>query len=179
MRVVLTGAPGTGKSIILSCLARKGWVVLPEAFRWRAMALSISSRHDNVRAQHLSLYAIQQFLEDVCIPSSCEVCFDRCTVDLIAYERFYGGSDPRPEIMDLGRACSRRIDAAYFSALDPAQYVTDWLRDESAPSALGLQKTILTTYEEFGVPLYELPLATETERADYIIRRGHQNHREL
>lgn len=40
---VLTGGPGVGKSSLIRLLAKKGYKVLPESYRWMRLLLSVES----------------------------------------------------------------------------------------------------------------------------------------
>jgi len=168
MRIVLTGSPSTGKSNVLKFLALEDWIVFPEALRWKAWLFSLESKLDLIKKEGLDLLSIQQYMEDTPVPEDAYICFDRCVIDLVAYQQYYGTQVPDQLLLQTAYHSAAALEYAFFTKLYAPDYEKDAIRDEDVTSSQQLESIILTTYSEYSIKLVRLPYVEESERARTI-----------
>ena len=168
MKIVLTGSPSTGKSTILELLSSDGWVVFPEAIRWKAWLFSLESKPELIKMRGLELLSIQRFIEDTCTPNDALVCFDRCVIDLVAYQRYYGSHEPDKRLFRAAKHSAAILDYAFFTKPHGPDYEKDMIRDEDLSESQQLESMILSTYSEYSVKLVRLSHGHESNRAQTI-----------
>jgi len=165
--IVLTGAPGVGKSTLLQELARRGYKTLPESARqviekWMDEHGKHPVLHDPVAFQEA--IAHMQIEAESTLPDSELVFLDRGLPDGLAYATL--GGFPAPEcIHSLGRGRYAHVCILSFLPL----HESDSIRLESREEAEEIQKEICLAYESLGYSLIEVPPLPVSERADWIL----------
>jgi len=166
--IVMTGAPGTGKTAILRSL-EPTLVHVPEPARevlaeQRAIGGTGTPQSDAARFVELLL---ERSIEKhrAALERGQSVLFDRGVPDCIAYARQLGG-DPEP-CRNAAAIC--RYEATVLVARPWAEiYTTDDERTMSFEATLPFQRLIEEAYEEAGYELVEIPRGSIAERAAFI-----------
>lgn len=166
--IVMTGAPGTGKTAILRSL-EPTLVHVPEPARevlaeQRAIGGTGMPQSDAARFVELLL---ERSIEKhrAALERGQSVLFDRGVPDCIAYARQLGG-DPEP---CRKAAAIYRYEATVLVTRPWAEiYTTDDERTMSFEATLPFQRLIEEAYEEAGYQLVEIPRGSIAERAAFI-----------
>ncbi|WP_221032183.1 AAA family ATPase [Actomonas aquatica] len=160
MQVILTGAPGTGKSALIAELATRGWDVREEVSRqviagegltpWdhpATWALACAERMGRNRAAATTLRS---------------TLFDRAEMDLWAYLR-HAQIEVTVESALMGYAAD-----ALIAPLWPDIFQQEPSRPQSWADAVALDARLREVYAEAGFTLHEVPLGSVPERADWV-----------
>ncbi|HKO21022.1 MAG TPA: AAA family ATPase [Candidatus Eisenbacteria bacterium] len=166
--IVLTGAPGTGKTAILRSLALAH---VPEPARevlaeQRAMGGTGTAQSDPARFVELLL---ERSIEKhrAALERGQSVLFDRGIPDCVAYARHLGG-DPEP---CRKAAAIHRYHATVLVTRPWAEiYSTDDERTMSFEATLPFQRLLEDAYEEAGYELIEVPRGSIAERGAFVRR---------
>lgn len=173
-RVVITGAPGTGKSSLLLELGNRSFHVMPETYRWLRVLQAVETEnkpHLQPLKEDLFLLhaALQQFVEDQPSSDVDDYCFfDRCMIDIFAYCRTYQQTTQ----LNLAWQLAQRSAAGLFCAfLLPVltNIRQDNLRKEGIEEAQRLSLVIQDTYQLCGVKLRVLNTDSPSTRAEEVL----------
>ena len=166
-RIIVTGAPGTGKTTLIVELAKRGWQTVPEPAR-RVIA---EERHSGGRAtsdQDAELFLARML--EICQTDLDKLnrlsapCFlDRAVPDLLAYACVLERSD---------KFVRAALDRAVYSRT--VLYCAPWRRifANDAERTLSFEATeifddiLRSGYQELGYELVELDKTTISARAD-------------
>ena len=166
--IVVTGAPGTGKTAILKAL-ESTLVHAPEPARevlaeQRAIGGTATPQSDPSRFVELLL---ERSIEKhgAAQEKGLSMLFDRGVPDCVAYAKLLGG-DPEP----CRRAAAvYRYHAAVLVTRPWAEiYTTDDERTMSFEATLPFPRLVEEAYEEAGYELVEIPRGSIAERAAFI-----------
>jgi len=168
--IVMTGAPGTGKTAILRSL-EPTLVHVPEPARevlaeQRAIGGTGTPQSDAARFVELLL---ERSIEKhrAALERGQSVLFDRGVPDCIAYARQLGG-DPEP--CRKAAALYRYEGAVLVARPWEAIYTTDEERRMTFAATLPFQRLIEEAYLEAGYELTEIPRGPLHERVDFVAR---------
>ena len=165
---VITGAPCSGKTIVVHELERRGYSVIHEVARAYietrlAAGLSLFQiRGDELAFEHRLLeekVAIEEKLE-----ARDTIFFDRAIPDSIAYFRL-SGFDPSEPIAQSRRRRYRKI---FLLERLPAR--KDAVRKEDDQTASTIEALLTTCYRDLEYPLIRIPVAGVSIRADAILK---------
>lgn len=169
--LVLTGAPGAGKTALLEAAAATGMATSPEVARAvlqqpGGMALRESDPLGFAMAMldgHLAEY--RRYADH---PGP--VLFDRGFPDVVGFLELSGL--PVPDAVDT--ACrTLRYDGPIFRAPAwPAIYRQDAERIQDFSDALASDKVVTAAWRSYDYPVINLPLASVAERLAFITARG-------
>jgi len=161
MRIVLSGAPGTGKSSVF----RKIHYIdkIPEVARgWLTLISSeaLNKSYDRDFVQNLiEITEIKNWIENT------HGIFDRGLVDEVAYRRFFDMEVSE----ELKERCRKyRYDKMFLFPYWQEIYQTDDVRQESKEEAILIHHLIVEAYTEFGYELIEVPKVSLRERLLFI-----------
>lgn len=173
-RYVVTGAPGTGKTTVVSLLAGQ-FATVDEPARGLLRRYAVDGGGPNPldREPHRFLrLLVEQSIRDFnSVTDSTVAFFDRGLPDCAAYAAVYG-LDPGPLLERA--AADFRYDSPVFIA-PPWQkiYTQDALRRATFAQVEAFHLHLRSAYLELGYELVELPMASAEGRASVIIRQLH------
>ncbi|BFP42857.1 ATP-binding protein [Flavobacteriaceae bacterium GF1] len=177
-RIVVTGAPGTGKTVVVQELEKLGFHCYHEIIRdMTAKAKQTETKNkmvsnplvfvdDPMEFNKTLLYGrekhfneSQDLREPMCF-------FDRGIPDVLAYMDFFGQKYP----FDFeGLSRQKRYDAIFILPPWKAIYVSDNERLESFEEAEKLHHHLMETYTRFGYSPIIVPKASIRERTSFIL----------
>jgi predicted ATPase len=169
-RVIVTGGPGSGKTMLLAELAAMGFATVGESARAiiaERLARGLSPRPDSVAfAREILRRDIEKYVGQA--RSSEWVFFDRGLIEAV------GGLH---EVAPLPAGELAAMLAAYpfhrsVFVLPPwrAIYVNDDERDQTFAEAVDVHARIVGWYRSCGYTLHEVPRLPVAERARHVLR---------
>lgn len=174
--VVLSGCSGSGKSSLLSELAKRGYRVQPEAGRQivkeqlliggDAMPWANAARFVELAASR----AAWQF--NSAKPGDKPVVFDRSLVDVISHLDHKGLATPAP--LQRMLTIYRYSTMVFMTPPWKEIFRSDAQRRKDFCEALAEYQSLVAAYRNLGYEIVEVPKATVAERADFF----EQFHRE-
>ena len=170
-KIVLTGAPGTGKSTIINALEEKAYTCLHEISR----DIILEAREKGTEQLFLTEPLLFSDLllkgreDQYHLASTLNtefVFFDRGIPDVHAYMNYIGMDYPQ-RFID-----SSKIHKYDFIFLMPPWediYTTDNERYETFEQSLAIHNHLLRTYNSLGYSVVEVPKGNVEKRTDYIL----------
>lgn len=172
-KIVITGAPGTGKTSLIEALKKKGYFCLDEISRQvtrEAQKKGISQLFlkDPLLFSELLLEGrVAQYLEAK--ESDSEIIFlDRGIPDISAYMDYFGNNYP-PEFKNTAK--NFPYDEVFLLPPWEDIYISDEERYESFEQARVIHDFIAETYISEGYQPIELPHGTIEERVSFLLDR--------
>lgn len=169
--IVIIGGPGTGKSTIIDGLLAKGYCCYPEISR----EVILEAKKDGIDQLFLENPLLfsemllegrkKQFINAKNEPH--EVVFlDRGIPDVLAYMHYIG--DTYPDSFDL--TCRENMYTKIF-ILPPWEdiYISDNERYENYEQAKEIYKHLVSTYQNYGYNLIEVPKDNVDNRILFIL----------
>ena len=169
-KVIVTGAPCSGKSSLIAALQRCGHQTIPEVFQLlyaRAFENNCADRFfDDQLALRYQLMNTQISFESSTATHSTTF-LDRSVWDIIFFGEWY--NIPMPQnLYDL--AAHQHYDHVFFLDLVPRQlYQTTQFRGESYDVALKMHHFFLEKYRRTGLAIVPVPFDTIENRAYFIL----------
>ena len=166
----VTGAPGAGKTTLVTELAACGFATQPEIARelidrWLANGYSLEDVRGDERAFHYRV-ARAKLDRDLALPRDQPIVFDRGILDSVAFGRYYGWPAPAG-VQGVG---GRDLYAGAL-LLDPLPPVPDYARiaaeDREFSEEIG--RLIVAAYREQGVPVFRIPVGTQKTRLEQAL----------
>ncbi|MCP9221839.1 AAA family ATPase [Erythrobacter sp. LQ02-29] len=166
VRVVITGAPGAGKSALLTELAGRGYATVPEAARVilqqpAGMALREKEPQGFAHAMleaDLASHAAAKYSPTI---------FDRGFADIVGFLRLEG-CQVGDEIIRAAR--NSRYSGPIFRAPPWRDiYTRDDQRIQSWDEAVASDAAVCAAWREYGYELVDLPLTDIAGRADFLL----------
>jgi predicted ATPase len=167
-RVVVTGAPGTGKSTVLDLLHKQSYPVIPEMARQlieeqQAIGSSMVPWDDHPR------FGVEMFKRQVEQYKEAKegwVFFDRGILDNLAYMR--RDSCPNISLEEESKSYTYFPDVFLFPAWDEI-YNLDNVRWENLSLMKEIDKALREMYERMGYNVIEVPKLNPQERLHFIL----------
>lgn len=168
--IVMTGAPGTGKTAILNALAPGIAHVREPAREVLAEQRAIGGKGtpDSDPSLFVGLLLERSIVKHRASEFEGQrVLFDRGVPDCIAYARHFG-TDPQPsvEAAKLYRYHGTVLLVRPWEEI----YTTDEERKMTFGGTLGFQRLIEEAYQAAGYELLEVPRAAISDRAEFVSR---------
>lgn len=169
--IILTGAPGTGKTSLLAYLRSLGYsgvdesarAILEEQLKVDGPALPAKSPERFVEAM------LERKIED--FESSKEsvspIFFDRGIPDLIAYAVRFGVCPERAKEASRAHLYNKKV---FILPVWKEIFVNDSLRKLSFEQSEEFHDSILEAYQHAGYDLIETPRRSIAARADFILK---------
>ena len=169
--VVISGGPGAGKTTVLLELERRGFHVeaevarqiIQEQVRERGNALPWGDRERYCRLMlERSIASYQKYAA-----STETILFDRGIPDTFCYARLIGS----PSESEFFAACDMYRYAARVFLAPPWReiYATDTERKQTYDEVVNTYHMMVEAYEDCGYEVVEIPRASPTQRADFIV----------
>lgn len=164
---VITGPPCSGKTAVISELARRGFRVLAEAARsfidselnkGRSLAEIKSDP-----AQFEGHIFRTKLGTEARLPADERVFLDRALPDSIAYYRLEGLDPAEP------RRYSLRVRYSRVFLFEPIEFTKDPVRSEDAETAARIERLIEEAYSELNYAIVRVPLMPVAQRADFVL----------
>lgn len=170
-KIILTGAPCSGKSSLIEALEKKGYQIIPEVFQLLYAQAFENKSADTFFVDQLALrYRLMHAQIDLesRLDSGRITFLDRSVWDIIFFGEWYNIQMP-PDLYSL--AAHQRYDYVFFLDLLPRQfYQTTQFRGESFELAQKMHHFFLEKYRKTGLSILQVPFDTIENRADYILR---------
>ncbi len=164
---VITGAPCSGKTSVISRIGQLGYRVVHETARaYINEELNKGRTLDEIKA-NISLFEHNIFYRKIEIESSLPdkaiVFLDRALPDSIAYFRFAGLDPEEPE--------KKSADIRYrkIFLFDRLQIKHDEVRNENEEDSILIDRLIEETYERLGYEIMRIPVLPVRRRTDFIL----------
>ena len=177
-RIVITGAPGTGKTVVIKELENLGYHCYHEVIRdMTAAAKKVKTSQEQVSNPLVFvddpmefnkelLYGRKRHFDDSQGLRSPICFFDRGIPDVLAYMDYFGQEYPTSfKTASEGN----RYDRIFILPPWKAIYTMDDERLETFEEAQELHEHLFATYQRFGYHPIEVPKASITERASYVL----------
>jgi len=171
---VITGSPGAGKSTVLSEVANRGHICVPEDARAviqeqvAAGGRAVPWTNAPLFADLLMQRSISTYQEQLAQHPQALVYFDGSVGDAFTCADLIGHTLPA-QLREQAIECRYR-DPVFLAPWWPEIYTTDKERRQSREEAERTEHAIVKTYTELGYRIAKLPLAGPAERADFILR---------
>ncbi len=178
-RIVITGAPGTGKTSVIVKLEESNFFCFHEVIR----AMTQEAKKDNGANSMVSNpivsvsdpYAFNQTILNARITQYTDgstmnndiLFYDRGIPDVLAYMDYFGQSY---EDHFVDKCKNHRYDCIFILPPWKDIYVSDEERFESFEQAEEIHHHLLDTYTNLGYHCIEVPFGTVTERTDFILK---------
>ena len=177
-KIVITGAPGTGKTLLVKTLEAEGYYCFPEVIRDMTAAAKKGTTAKPVATNPLvfvddPMQFNKALLEgrrahfEIALGLSESLCFfDRGMPDVLAYMDYFGQSYPEEFI----KTCKEHRYTHIF-ILPPWEdiFTSDNERMESFQQALDLHEHLMAIYQQFGYQINILPKTTVSERVAILL----------
>ena len=164
---VITGAPCSGKTSVISSLEQHGYRVVHETARaYINEELGKGKRLDEIKAD-MSLFEHNIFYRKIeaesSLPDKAIVFLDRAIPDSIAYFRFAGLDPEEPE--------KESADIRYrkIFLFDRLRIKQDEVRNENEEDSILIDRLIEETYVTLGYEIMRVPVLPVGRRVDFIL----------
>lgn len=179
-RIVITGAPGTGKTSVIKSLENSGYYCFHEIIRTMTLEAKKEQQPDAVLSNPIDFVGdsktfnsdllngrLKQFNKAHQIDAHI-VFYDRGLPDVLAYMEYFGQSYKK----EFKEICEENIYDQVF-ILPPWEeiYVQDNERLESYSQAVDLHIHLENTYSKLGYEIIPVPLGTVAERVTFILNK--------
>ena len=179
-RIVITGAPGTGKTAVINALEAAGYVCFPEVIREFTQEETSQKLPEEIKSnpivfandsldfnQKLIAGRKAQYL-NAKASAQCINFYDRGLPDVLAYMDFFNQEYPE----EFVKACAgHTYDAVFIMPPWKDIFHTDGGRFETYSEAVALHDCLIQQYKTFNYNLDLVPLDTIAARAAYIINK--------
>ena len=177
-RYIITGAPGAGKTTILTALRDRGYPVVGEA------ATDVIARAERLGRDHPSIGSgfleaivrLQRRRERLPVPPAATVqVFDRSPVCTLALARYLGVPVPPVLAREVERVIAERVYEPRVFFVRLLGFITPtFARRITLEQSVVFEGFHERTYRELGFDLVDVPPAPLTERADLVDRHLHE-----
>lgn len=169
-KVIISGAPGTGKSSIIKELKNRGYFCYDEVWRkkYENPNQKNNSNHINIFSKHLFSERLKQLERTVKKKVKDQVIFyDRSIIDTISYLNTY---KKNIETLWLDVALKKRYyETIFFCPLWEEIYEQCEDRKESYKESILIEKNLTSTYKKFLYKIKHVPKVDISDRVDYIL----------
>ncbi|HJN63330.1 MAG TPA: AAA family ATPase [Flavobacteriales bacterium] len=171
-KIVITGAPGTGKTSIIDQLKKLGYSCSEEISR-EIIAEQIASGGKmlpwiDLETFSQSIFSLRK-AQYINAPTDSLHFFDRGLLDVVAYMK----ADALSISKHYKEECKkyRYNTTVFYTPIWEEIYKTDSQRKEDLNSAITIEKSLLDTYKSFGYCLNKIPKLSTNDRVDFIISK--------
>ena len=168
-KYIITGAPGTGKTSIITELKKRDFSCSKEISR-DIIAEQIKKKGDilpwkdlNSFSQRVFLARLTQFINT---PNNINHFFDRGVIDVIAYMKLENHETSHFESKLKNIKYNKKV---FYTPIWKDIYVKDVHRKESISKAIKIENQLLKIYKKHNYKMIEIPKFSVEERTDFII----------
>lgn len=177
-RIVITGAPGTGKTVVIKELEKLGHFCYHEIIRdmtadakkadteQKQVSNPLVFVNDPMEFNRQLLYGRKEHYEDSNNRKIPLCFFDRGIPDVLAYMDYFGQEYP-PLFKTIGQ--QHRYDHIFIFPPWKAIYTSDNERLESFEEAQELHHHLFSTYKSLGYDPIDVPKTTISERTSFVL----------
>ena len=169
---VLTGGPGSGKTALIEVLRQSGYYCTVEAGRGVIQEQMLIGGHalpwadrslfaDLMLSWEMRSYRMAQ-------PQSESVFFDRGVIDVLEYLSLLGQAIP--EYMQKAAEKFRYNRRVFIAPPWEEIFHQDGERKQDFEEAVRTYDAMVTTYNQYGYELLELPRVSVRERLDFVLQ---------
>jgi predicted ATPase len=168
-RVIITGAPGVGKTTLLSALANLGYATVPESAR--AVIVERRARGETPRPDPATfareVFRRDKLKHDTTLQDERLVFFDRSAVESLGSMH---EASPLAEADLMKELAALSFHRTVF-VLPPWEeiYQTDSERDHTFAHALRVHHSLLSWYQRCGFLVHEVPRARVEDRVQHLL----------
>ncbi|MCF6279366.1 MAG: ATP-binding protein [Flavobacteriaceae bacterium] len=170
-KIVITGGPGTGKTMIINELINRNHKCMEEVSREITLKARAEGKEQLFLTEPLLFSQlllegrINQYLEANKYKEKC-VFFDRGIPDVHSYMNFFNATFP-----DIYIESSDKYRYTHIFLLPPWKeiYTTDNERYETFKESLEIYKHLKNGYKNSGYKVIEVPFGIVTERTNFIL----------
>ena len=178
-KIVITGAPGTGKTVVIRAIEKLGYPCYHEIIR----DMTAAAKEKGTAAKQVTnpLIFVDDPLEfntkllrgreshfDISLKSKDPICFfDRGMPDVLAYMHYFKQEYPKA----FWTTCvQKRYDRIFIMPPWEAIYTADNERLENFKEAEALHLYLMDTYQSLGYRPEIVPKVSIAERVDFILK---------
>lgn len=168
-RVIVTGAPGVGKTSLLAELARRGFHTVAESARAviaERLAQGLAPRPDPLSFA-LEIYRRDRQSYLGCPPEPACVFFDRCAIESLGM--VHEAAPFSEKALQAELSCFAFHRTVYLLPPWEAIYRTDSERDHTFEHALRVHDSLLRWYGRLGYGIEEVPRLPVPQRAQHLL----------
>ena len=179
-RIVITGAPGTGKTTVIKSLENSGYYCFHEIIRTMTLEAKKLQRPNTMLSNPIDFVddslafnrallqgRLEQFKQAGNLKEKI-LFYDRGIPDVLAYMDYFG-QEYGKEFTEV--SISNRYDQVFILPPWEEIYVQDNERLESYSQAVDLHVHLEETYRSLGYNIVEVPFGTVQQRLNFIINR--------
>lgn len=179
-KIVITGAPGTGKTVLVKGLEMNGYHCFHEIIRTMTAQAKIKGSNKAMVSNPLAFvddpFKFNQLLLEERLThfkqadnlDTSTVFFDRGMPDVLAYMDYF----KQPYKEDFSRLCDQNCyDMVFIMPPWEEIYISDNERLETFAEAQQLHKNMMNTYKKFGYAPISVPKVSIDARISFILRQ--------
>jgi predicted ATPase len=165
---VITGAPCSGKTAVISELERRGYSVIHETARaYIDRQLAAGGSLEQIKADILAFesHVLNEKIRiESALPQSETIFLDRGIPDSIAYFKIAGLDTANP----IGKSSLVRYRRIFF--FERLSYLKDRVRAEDEETADKLNSLIQESYSMLGYEIIYVPVLSIKQRVEFILK---------
>lgn len=177
-RIVITGAPGTGKTAVINALETAGYPCFPEVIREFTQTEASQKSAQELKSNPIVFASDSLAFNNKLIAGRKNQFYnanlnvhpfnfyDRGLPDVLAYMDFFGQAYPS-SYMEICK--NHKYDQVFIMPPWEDIFHADDGRFESYGEALELHQSLMSHYQYFGYRPIHVPVDSVSKRADYII----------
>lgn len=166
---VITGAPSSGKTTLVNALKERGYAISEESARTYILEeLGKGKVLTEIRKDILAFQReiLKRVVEKESKLNKNEVVFlDRGVPDTRGFLMYNNVTEPEDVKSIIDKVSYKK---AFI--LDPLPLTQDEVRTEDAEAIKGLDRTLENTYKGLEIPLVRVPVMSNEERVDFVLR---------
>jgi len=169
-KIVITGAPSTGKTSLIHKLQQEGFICIPEISR------EIISQQIAIEGEALPWKNLAAFSKQVAVLRKAQFInstknsthfFDRGLIDVVAYMNI--DKLEIPEFISDFLNKNKYHSTVFITPIWEEIFENDRERKENIEQAILIEKQLKKCYQSFGYDIIEIPKLSIEERVNFII----------